>query len=195
LSVETKAIGIALIKQIFETSSAISGYSVQSVLCETQSLFSGVFKMGDPGPNLMDGFALPPSQNDNIIPPPIAIVGIGLRLPGGIHSTEALWDLLINKRTTRGVVPSSRYNIESFWSSTKKAGFVNSQHGHFLAEEDNFEHFDASLFSLSKSEVEQLDPQQRMLLEVIWECMQNGGQKDWRGKDIGVYVGTWSDVS
>lgn len=43
--------------------------------------------------------------------------------------------------------------------------------------------------------MEQLDPQQRILLEVVWECMQNGGQKDWRGKNIGVYVGTWSDVS
>lgn len=153
------------------------------------------FKMGDPGPDPMNGFTFPDIQHDDIAPPPIAIVGIGLRLPGGIHSTEALWDLLINKGTTRGVVPSDRYNIESFWSPTKKAGFVASQHGHFLADSVGLDKFDSSLFSLNKGEVEQLDPQQRILLEVVWECMQNGGQKDWRGKDIGVYVGTWSDVS
>jgi acyl transferase domain-containing protein len=103
--------------------------------------------------------------------------------------------LLINKKTTRGVVPNTRYNIESFYSPTKKPGFVASEYGHFLAESDALEYFDSSLFSLNKGEVEQLDPQQRMLLEVVWECMQNGGQKDWRGKEIGVYVATWSDVS
>lgn len=70
--------------------------------------------MGDPGPDPINAFTIPEIHHDDTAPLPIAIVGIGLRLPGGIHSTEALWNLLINKGTTRGVVPSDRYNIESF---------------------------------------------------------------------------------
>ena len=151
--------------------------------------------MGDPGNEDFSAGTFFQERCHDVAPPPVAIVGIGLRLPGGIHSTEALWDLLINKKTTRNVVPPDRYNIESFYSPTKKAGFVAMQHGHFLAESDCLEHLDTSLFSMSKGEVEQLDPQQRMLLEVVWEAMQNGGQKNWRGKNVGVYVGTMGDVS
>jgi acyl transferase domain-containing protein len=48
---------------------------------------------------------------------------------------------------------------------------------------------------MSKAEVEKLDPQQRMLLEVVWECMENADQRGWRGSNTGVFVGTWGDVS
>ncbi|UKZ81348.1 putative PKS-like protein biosynthetic cluster [Trichoderma virens FT-333] len=46
---------------------------------------------------------------------------------------------------------------------------------------------------MSKAEVEKLDPQHRLLLEVIWECMENGGQKNWRGRNIGCYVGVFGE--
>jgi acyl transferase domain-containing protein len=124
--------------------------------------------MGDPGNGVIVASSFAPDKHLEITTPLIAIVGIGLRLPGGIHSTEALWELLINKKTTRGVVPSDRYNIESFYSAKKKPGTVAMQHGHFLAESDHLDHLDTSLFSMSKGEVEQLDPQQRMLLEGLY---------------------------
>lgn len=127
-------------------------------------------------------------------PPAIAIVGIGLRLPGGIHSTEAFWDLLVNKKETRCLVPKTRYNIDGFYNPEKKTGSVASQYGHFLAESDNLDAFDTSFFTMSKAEAEQLDPQQRMLLEVVWECMENGGQTGWRGQNIGVFLGTFNEV-
>lgn len=44
-----------------------------------------------------------------------------------------------------------------------------------------------------------MDPQQRMLLEVVWECMENAGQIGWQGTDMGCYVGTfgesWLDIT
>ncbi|UKZ55581.1 Type I Iterative PKS [Trichoderma virens] len=46
---------------------------------------------------------------------------------------------------------------------------------------------------MSKAEVEKLDPQHKLLLEVIWECMENGGQKNWRGRNIGCYVGVFGE--
>jgi hypothetical protein len=128
-------------------------------------------------------------------PEPIAIVGMALRLPGEIHTPEELWELLINKKTTRCPVPADRYNIDGFYSASKQVGGLNMRYGHFLAGRDGLDHFDASFFTMSKAEIEALDPQQRMLLEVVCECMENAGQKDWRGTNTGVFVGTWGDVS
>lgn len=129
--------------------------------------------------------------------PAIAIVGIGLRLPGSIKSTDDFWDLLIRKASTRCTVPKDRYNVDAFYSASGKPGTVNSLYGHYL--DCELDRMDASFFSMSKTEVENLDPQQRLLLEVIWECMESGGQKNWRGTDTGVYVGVygddWADLS
>jgi hypothetical protein len=136
------------------------------------------------------------STSSNQVEPdiePIAIIGMALRLPGKIHSPEALWDLLIKKKTTRGPVPISRYNSDGFYSATNRPGTVSVRHGHFLDDSDGLDLLDTSFFSMAKSEVEKLDPQQRMLLEVVWECMENAGQQNWRGKDTGVFVGTWGD--
>jgi acyl transferase domain-containing protein len=124
---------------------------------------------------------------------PIAIVGIGLRLPGGANSASYLWDFLVNKRSGRCLVPASRYTVDAFHKSSKTTGSVASRYGYFL--QDDIDHFDASSFSMSRSEVERLDPQQRLLLEVVWECMESGGQKDWRGENIGCYVGVFGDVN
>lgn len=46
---------------------------------------------------------------------------------------------------------------------------------------------------MSKAELEKTDPQLRKTLEVTRECLENAGETGWRGKDIGVYVGTFGD--
>lgn len=46
---------------------------------------------------------------------PIAIVGMGCRLPGGASSPEKLWDMLTKKRSARREIPSDRFNIDAFW--------------------------------------------------------------------------------
>ncbi|KAF9631021.1 hypothetical protein BFW01_g1895 [Lasiodiplodia theobromae] len=131
-------------------------------------------------------------------PQPIAIVGMGMRLPGGIHSSDDFWKLLVEKGDGRCRVPGNRYNIDAFQSSKGTRGTVKSQYGYFL-QDSEFERFDAAFFSMNQTEVEKLDPQQRMLLEVVWECMESGGQREWRGRNIGCYVGVfgedWLDLS
>ena len=59
---------------------------------------------------------------------PIAIIGCAMRLPGNTNNSEALWDLLINKRDGRCRVPSDRYNVEAF-HSPGKTGCVASEYG------------------------------------------------------------------
>lgn len=151
-------------------------------------------KMGEAMPN--STFCRDGSKDADIndLFPALAIVGLGLRLPGNIHSAESLWELLMEKKDTRGAIPSDRYNVDGFYSTLSKPGCVGVQHGHFLSENDGLQHMDTSFFKMSKAEVENLDPQQRMLLEVVWECMENGGQVGWRGGNIGCFAGVWGGV-
>ena len=127
---------------------------------------------------------------------PIAIVGMAMRLPGGIRSDKEFWDLMMQRKDARCEVPESRYNVGSFYSDSKMHT-VKTKYGYFLEEDPAC--FDAPFFSISSYEAARLDPQQRLLLEVVWECMENAGQQDWKGKDIGCYVGVfgedWLDLS
>ena len=125
---------------------------------------------------------------------PIAIIGMAMRLPGGIHTGSELWRLLVEKRDTRCRVPADRYNVDAFYSKSGRVGTVQTQYGYFLAKSDNLQHMDTSFFTMIQAEVEALDPQQRMLLEVVYECFENGGQTSWRGSDIGMFVGVWGEV-
>lgn len=131
-------------------------------------------------------------EGDREAPPPIAIIGMGMRLPGRVNGETDFWDLLVNKKNGRCVVPADRYNIDAFYSPAGGHGTVKTKHGYFLEHVD-LQHLDASFFSMNTSEVAKLDPQQRLLLEVIWECMENGGQVGWRGKNIGCYVGVFGE--
>lgn len=123
---------------------------------------------------------------------PIAIVGMAMRLPGGIGNEEQFWDTLINKKDKRSLVPADRWNVDGFYSKTPKRGSVKTKHGYFL-EDDALRQFDASLFSITRTELEKLDPQHRLLLEVTRECLENAGELNWRGKNIGCYVGVFGE--
>ncbi|GFF24565.1 lovastatin diketide synthase LovF [Aspergillus lentulus] len=124
------------------------------------------------------------------VPFPIAIVGMSMRLPGGVNCEKEFWDFLTDKRDGLCRVPGNRYNIDAFHKEST-SGAIRTQHGYFL--QRDIAHFDASFFGMSKAEAARLDPQQRMLLEIVWECMENGGQTQWRGKNIGCYVGVFGE--
>jgi acyl transferase domain-containing protein len=125
---------------------------------------------------------------------PIAIVGMGMRLPGKVHTSDQLWQLLMDKKAARSKIPASRFNVKGFRSTDGTPGTMAVEEGHFLDDDDHLEHFDISLFSAGQKEVEAVDPQQKMLAEVVWECMENAGQANWRGTNIGVFVGAFGDV-
>lgn len=120
---------------------------------------------------------------------PVAIVGMAMRLPGGVRDSETFWDMLIHRRSGRCLVPQNRYNIDS-WYGPGRAGHVASKYGYFLDDLD-LGAMDTSFWSMTKQEVEALDPQQRLLLEVVYETFQNAGTKEWSGTNVGCYVGTF----
>lgn len=124
---------------------------------------------------------------------PIAICGMACRLPGGLANPDELWDFLIAKKDGRCRVPESRYNIDTYFSDTKKPGTVSTQYGYFLDESVELGALDMSFFSMTRTEVERADPQQRLMLEVAQEAFEDAGVTDWRGKTIGTYIGNFGE--
>ncbi|KAI0508642.1 hypothetical protein F5B22DRAFT_658952 [Xylaria bambusicola] len=124
-------------------------------------------------------------------PEPIAICGLGLRLPGGIRSGEAFWDVIYHGKDLRGPIPADRFNVESFGNSLGNKAVIKTRYGYFLDEELGV--FDPSFTSISREELAKTDPQQRKVLEVFRECLENAGETNWRSRPIGVYVGTFGD--
>ncbi|KAI9374619.1 ketoacyl-synt-domain-containing protein [Aspergillus egyptiacus] len=129
-------------------------------------------------------------------PPALAIVGMAMRLPGGVTTADKFWELLINGQDGHGPVPESRYSSTAHYNPSK-SHTVRTQHGYFLQEHPG--EFDAGFFGIPPPYAARMAPQQRLLLEVIWECMENAGQVDWQGKEIGVFVGAsgedWLHIS
>ncbi|PYI00201.1 hypothetical protein BO71DRAFT_455104 [Aspergillus ellipticus CBS 707.79] len=124
------------------------------------------------------------------VPFPIAIVGMAMRLPGGVSCETQFWEFLLNKRDGLCKVPDSRYNIDAFHDDSRRGG-IRTTMGYFL--EHDIAQFDAGFFGFSRREAAKLDPQQRQMLELVWECMENGGQTEWKGTNIGCYVGSFGE--
>lgn len=122
---------------------------------------------------------------------PLAICGMGMRYPGGIHDPEALYKFLLNKHDACAPMGQQRYNIAGYYSSNSKPGTVPTDHGYLLSAD--LSKFDASMFPMGHSEIEKIDPQQRLLLEVVYEALESAGEKAWQGKKIGCYVGNFGE--
>ena len=118
----------------------------------------------------------------------IAVVGLSCRFPGA-NSYEEFWKNLTNGVNSVTEVPTSRWNWQDFYGEPKQGvNKTNSKWGGFLS---NAEMFDAAFFGISPREAEQMDPQQRIALELAWQCIDNAGYQhnQLSGKDIGVFVG------
>ncbi len=109
---------------------------------------------------------------------PIAIVGLACRFPGA-ENVEAFWQLLRDGVDAITEVPPGRWE-------TGLNGFA--RHGGFLKKVDGF---DAHFFGISPREAAQIDPQQRLVLEVAWEALEDAGYAPDRlgGTRTGVFVG------
>ena len=120
---------------------------------------------------------------------PIAIVGMGVRLPGGVTTPDEFWALLRDGRDAITEVPPDRWSLEAFYDADPSApGTMSTRFGGFLAGADRF---DARFFGITPREAIAMDPQQRLLLEVAWEALEHAGQApdQLAGHPTGVFVG------
>ncbi|KAK4675878.1 putative Hybrid PKS-NRPS biosynthetic cluster [Podospora pseudoanserina] len=130
---------------------------------------------------------------------PIAIVGTACRFPGPSTSPSKLWSLLASPTDIQTVIPPSRFNTEAFHHPVgSHHGTTNVRHAYLLTQD--LSHFDASFFNISPNEADSIDPQQRLLMETVYEALESGGHsiEALRGSDTSVYVGCmgvdWNDT-
>jgi acyl transferase domain-containing protein len=123
----------------------------------------------------------------------IAIVGIGCRFPGNASSPEAFWEMLCADRDVVGEVPPERLEGEAFADPHPgRPGPPPTWRGGFL---EGVDKFDPSFFGITPREAAHMDPQQRVLLEVSWEALEDAGQvpSHLAGSRTGVFLGVGSN--
>lgn len=102
---------------------------------------------------------------------PVAVIGLGCRLPGSVTGPESFWQLLIEGRDAVGEVPADRWDADAFYDPDPHAsGKMTTKWGGFV---DDVAGFDADFFGITPREAQAMDPQQRILLEVAWEALEH----------------------
>lgn len=119
----------------------------------------------------------------------IAIVGIATRFPGDMNTPDETWQALLEGRDAITDLPEGRW--EEFLDEPRIAERVAKARtrGGYLSD---IKGFDAEFFALSKMEADNIDPQQRMALELTWEALENARipASSLRGESVAVYIGS-----
>ena len=124
---------------------------------------------------------------------PVAIVGLACRLPGNNNTIPELWDFLARGDCADTTPPSSRFNLTGHYNGSQSSEFMASPGGMFLENIDPRD-IDAQFFKLSRVEAISMDPQQRQLLEVVYEGLENVGigLETIRSQPYGCFVGSYA---
>ena len=126
----------------------------------------------------------------------IAVVGMACRLPGGVSSPDELWELLCEGRSGIVEVPPHRWDVDYWVDDDRSApGKSTTRWGGLL---DSIDSFDPAFFGISPREAKQMDPQQRLALELGWEALEDAAllPQDLREQAVDVFLGAmWSDYA
>ncbi|MCZ9353748.1 amino acid adenylation domain-containing protein, partial [Streptomyces mutabilis] len=126
-----------------------------------------------------------PTPAADAAPEPVAVIGMAGRFPG-VDDLDAFWSRLEAGTTAVGPVPASRRDI---------APPDSAPLGGFLEDIDRFE---SLLFHISPEEARTVDPQARLMLHAVWQCLEDSGHtaeslRRSAGR-VGVFIGTmWHD--
>ncbi|MHA7648880.1 polyketide synthase Pks13 [Mycobacterium sp. ML4] len=118
----------------------------------------------------------------------IAIVGLSTRLPGDMNTPDETWAALMEGRDAITDLPEGRWSefleeprlAERVAKARTRGGYLKDIKG-----------FDSEFFAVAKTEADNIDPQQRMALELTWEALEHARipASSLRGESVGVFVG------
>lgn len=118
----------------------------------------------------------------------VAVVGLACRFPGA-RDAEAFWSLLDGGRCGVSEVPPERWLQDDYYDPNPAApGKIGNRRGGFIEDVDAF---DAGFFRITPREAAEMDPQQRVFLEVAWDALEDAGLTEarLRGSRTGVFAG------
>ncbi len=126
-------------------------------------------------------------QDTNSNDADIAVIAMACRFPGA-SSPEEFWNNLLQGKDSIREVPRDRWNIDDYYSPAPEFGKIYCRNGGFL---DNPYGFDAALFGISGEEAAVMDPQQRIVMELVYELIERAGysRQQMNGRDVGLFVG------
>ena len=121
----------------------------------------------------------------------VAITGASCRLPGA-NSMEELWDLISSGTSQHKEVPTDRFDLHGSFRASQDRKFTDKRtfYGNFIDQVDNFDH---AFFRTNPKEALNMDPQQRVLLELAYQAMDSSGylgshQRE-SGDPVGCFIG------
>lgn len=124
---------------------------------------------------------------------PMAVVSMACRLPDECHTPHAFWKFLAEGKIAINTPPATRFSLSTHYDGSLKPQTMASPGGMFLQGVDPRD-IDAKFFRLSGIEATSMDPQQRQLLEVVYEGLENAGvtlaQLD--GAPVGCFVSSFA---
>jgi acyl transferase domain-containing protein len=117
----------------------------------------------------------------------IAVIGIDCRFPGAGDAAQ-FWDNLAGGVNSIREVPPGRFDWRKYFGDPREPNKTNSKWGGFI---DDVDKFDGDFFHVSPTEAQLMDPQQRLMLELCWGCLEDAGYlpASLAGSDTGVFVG------
>jgi len=118
---------------------------------------------------------------------------LACRLPGDVKSPSELWNFLIDSQSAQGEVPPDRFNVRGFYHpNTDFPGSINGTGGYFINEDLRL--FENEFFGINNLEAKYMDPQQRKLLEVVFECFESAGHslEQLSGSNTGCFVANFT---
>ncbi|MEH2065681.1 MAG: type I polyketide synthase [Nostoc sp.] len=117
----------------------------------------------------------------------IAVIGIGCRFPGA-NNYQQFWQNIEQGINSITEIPSERWEVEKFYASNPQEQKSISKWGGFI---EKIDQFDAEFFGISPREAQRMDPQQRLMLELTWSCIEDAGYapSQLSGSSVGVFIG------
>ncbi|HEY6391893.1 MAG TPA: beta-ketoacyl synthase N-terminal-like domain-containing protein, partial [Bryobacteraceae bacterium] len=130
----------------------------------------------------------PPAQPGRNPARDIAVIGMACRFPGA-NDLDSFWTLLAEGADAIQVAPQDRWDSDLYYDPNPAVpGKMNTRWGGFI---DAIDRFDAGFFGIAPHEAVEMDPQQRLVLEVAWRALEHAGVTKERlnGSDTGVFIG------
>jgi hypothetical protein len=153
------------------------------------------FPTADPVPGRWRTFASARSEGKpaGFVQEAVAIVSMACRLPDDCNTPSALWKFLEDGRVAKNTPPETRFDIKTHHDGSLRPETMPSPGGMFLQGVDPRD-LDAQFFRLSPIEATSMDPQQRQLLEVVYEGLENAGitMDDVNGAAVGCFIASFA---